>query len=219
MDHQKHELEERPQSRREWSGWLPSIVLPLGLVVVIVAGLLYFESSGGGGGSGDSGFGTVALPAALNPTGEAPAARVGRAAPDFLLASLAGDDLRFSDLRGQPLIANFFATWCTSCRYETPDLITFYEAHRDAGLVLLGIDLQESSDLVQRHTDEFGITYPIVLDSDGEVSRTWQIGGPSQGVPSTYFIDGSGVVQKIVFGSIGPEELAEGLDLISARVE
>jgi peroxiredoxin len=208
-----HELEERPQSRREWSGWLPSVVLPLMLVSAIVGGLFYFDSRGGGG--NDDGYGTVTLPPEHNQTGESPAARVGRAAPDFFLETLDGGELRLSDLQGTPVIVNFFATWCVSCRHETPALVSFNDANGN-NVAVIGVDLQESDSLVRSYAEEFGIEFHVVMDRDGEVARTWQIGGPVEGVPSTYFIDGSGVVQKVVFGIVRADDLAEGLDLITA---
>jgi len=206
------ELESRPQSRREWSGWLRSLVLPVGLVVAIVAALLYVDSRGGG--SDDDGFGTIELPATKNATSDTPAANDGRAAPDFLLRQLDDEPLRLSDLQGRPVIVNFWATWCSTCRSETPDLIELYEIHQDSGLVLLGINLRENEGDVASFVEEFGISYPVVFDRSGEVASTWRIGGPNQGVPSTYFIDPEGVVQKVVFGRVTEELASEGLSLI-----
>ena len=206
------ELDARPQSRREWSGWLPSVVLPVGLVVAIVAALLYIES--GGGGSEDDGFGSVALPESLNATGEGPAASAGRAAPDFLLRQLGGEPLRLSDLQGRPVIVNFWATWCSTCRVETPDLIELYETHLGDGLIILGVNLRENEGSVAGFAEDFGIPYPVLFDRSGEVASTWRIGGPNRGVPSTYFIDSDGVVRKVVFGLVTETLAAEGLSLI-----
>jgi len=206
------ELESRPQGRREWSGGLRSIVLPIGLVVAIVAALLYIQS--GGGSSEDDGFGTVALPEALNPTSLTPNARDGRAAPDFVLRQLDGDPLRLSDLQGKPLIVNFWATWCASCRAEIPDLIQLYEDQESNGLVLIGVNLRENEAAVRSFVADFGITYPVLFDRDGDVAATWRIGGPNQGIPSTYFIDRRGVVRKVVFGTVTAKQAAEGLSLI-----
>ena len=206
------ELESRPQSRREWSGALRSIVLPVGLVVTIVGVLLYVQS--GGGSSEDDGFGTVALPEAKNVTAQTPNARDGRAAPDFLLRQLDGEPLRLSDLQGQPLIVNFWATWCPTCRAETPDLIALYETYRDKGVLLLGVNLRENEAAVSTFVEDFGINYPILFDRDGDVAGTWRIGGPNRGVPSTYFIDREGVVRKVVFGTVTRKLADEGLALI-----
>jgi peroxiredoxin len=206
------ELDSRPQSRREWSGWLRSVVLPVGLVVAIVGVLLYIQS--GGGSSQDDGFGTMTLPETKNATTESPAASKDRAAPDFLLSQLDGETLRLSDLQGHPVIVNFWATWCPTCRAETPDLIDLYEKHQADGLILLGVDLRESEGAVASFVKDFGISFPVVFDRTGEVASTWRIGGPNQGVPSTYFIDRDGVVRKVVFGQVTAALAAEGLSLI-----
>lgn len=212
-DQEDIEIDARPQSRREWNGYLRSLVLPVGLVVIIVGGLLYLQSNHGGN-TQESGFGTVALPAALNPTGKSPSAADGRAAPDFLLRTIQGNPLRLSDLQGKPVIVNFWATWCTTCRDETPDLISLYQQNKEAGLVLLGVDLREADGPVQEFANEFGISYPVVMDRDGQVAGTWHIGGPTNGVPATYFIDRTGVVRLVVFGPLTPDKVQQGLSLI-----
>ena len=209
------ELEERPQARREWSGWLRSIVLPLGLVVAIVGGLLFLQSRGGS--SVEDGYGTVELPAARNKTEKAPEAAAGRAAPDFLLRALDGDDVRLSDLQGRPVLVNFWATWCTSCRAEMPDLVKAYETHSGtSGLLVLGVNLREADSRVQDFVEDFGMSFPVLMDRNGEVAQTWRIGGPNQGVPSSYFIDAAGVVQKVVYGTLTARTMDEGLALILA---
>ena len=207
------ELDSRPQSRREWHGWLRSIVLPLGLVVLIVAGLLYVQSNRGSEAQED-GFGTVALPEGKNATSSSPAATENRAAPDFLLRDLDGNAVRLSSLQGRPVIVNFWATWCGTCRAETPDLIEMYEERRSSGLQLLAVNLREAEGPVSKFVDDFGMPYPVLFDRNGEVANTWRIGGPNNGVPATYFIDSQGVVRKVVFGYVTEAHLNEGLELI-----
>ena len=94
------------------------------------------------------------------------------------------------------------------------DLIEMHEAHKDAGLVLLGVNLREANSPVQGFVEDFGMPYPILMDRDGEVAATWRIGGPNNGVPSTYFIDSEGVVRLVVFGFLTQDRMTEGLALI-----
>jgi len=211
-ENHRPELDERPQSRREWSGWLRSLVLPLALVVAIVGALLYIQASGGD--EADDGYGTVALPADKNPSGREPAAEAGRVAPDFLLRALSGNDLRFSDLRGRPILVNFWSTWCTTCRAEMPELVEAYKTHQRDGFVVLGVNLREADTRVQPFAEDFGMSFPVLLDRSGEVARTWRIGGPTEGLPSSYFIDRDGVVTRVVYGLLTQKALSEGLALI-----
>jgi peroxiredoxin len=211
----KHELEERPQSQREWAGWLRSVVLPLGLIVAIVGGLLWYQSRDGARG-GETVYGTVDLPAGLQASGPVGTEK-GKTAPDFYLETLDGGELRLSELRGKPVLVNFWASWCTTCRQETPDIIKAYEQHRGAGFVVVGVNLQEGDALARGFVEEFGVEFPVVMDRRGEVARSWRIGGPSQGLPASYFIDGSGTVRKVVWGALRARELEEGLAAILPR--
>jgi peroxiredoxin len=205
-------VEERPQNRREWSGVLRSFVLPLLIVATIVGVLFYVEQQrGGGSNAGDGAFGVVELPAEKNTTGRSPSTEIGRAAPDFLLETPDGGQLRFSDLRGKPVIVNFWASWCTPCRKEMPEIVRAYTEHQAAGLQIVAVDLQENAEQVRSFADEFGMTFPIVIDRTGSVGAAWRIGGPVQGIPSSYFIDADGVVRARVFGPMTEQEIAEHL--------
>lgn len=204
-------VEERPQNRRQWSGALRSVVLPLLLVATIVGGLYYVEQQRGGGHRAADGTGVVALPDAKNTTGRSPATDIGRAAPDFLLETPDGGTLRLSDLQGKPVLVNFWASWCAPCRQEMPEIVRAYDARKASGFVVVAVDLQENADQVKAFAREFGMAFPIVIDSDGGVGDAWRIGGPVQGIPSSYFLDASGVVRARVYGPMTASVLAEHL--------
>jgi peroxiredoxin len=201
---------ERPQGRREWSGALRSIVLPLGILATIVGGLWYWEENQSGRGSDyDDAFGIVALPDGKNATDNDPLPEVGRAAPDFVLEKPDGGTLRLSDLQGSPVLVNFWASWCAPCRSEMPELVEAYARYQDSGLVVVGVDLQETDDQVNEFAAEFGVDFPLVVDRDSEVANAWRIGGPFEGLPSSYFIDSQGVVQERSFGPLDEEMIDE----------
>jgi|CXWL01.1.fsa_nt_gi peroxiredoxin len=209
-------IEERPQNRREWSGALRSLALPLLIVATIVGVLFYVERMRSDGAGGDSGgYGTVELPAARNPTRSSTSSDVGRLAPDFLLQTPDGGELRLSDLRGQGVLVNFWASWCTPCREEMPRIVKAYDERGAAAFTVVAVDLQENAGQVSEFAREFGMEFPVVIDRTGEVGETWRIGGPVEGIPSSYFIDADGIVQARVFGPLTDEALQENLRLIT----
>ena len=205
-------VDERPQGKREWSGVLRSLVLPVLIVATIVGALLWYENARDGGSAEDSGrYGIVEIPEELNPTGRGPSSDVGRAAPDFLLERAEGGELRLSDLRGSPVLVNFWATWCGPCREEMPEIVRASAAYEDDGLVVVAVNLQENAGIVREFAEEFGMDFPVVIDRNGQVASAWRIGGPIEGIPSSYFVDAEGVVRHRYFGPMGEDELAEGL--------
>ena len=207
-------VEERPQNRREWAGVVRSLALPLLILGTIVGGLFYLERSRGGGGVDSGGYGVVALPDALNSTGRSPSSNVGRAAPDFLLQTPDGGELRFSDLRGKPVLVNFWASWCTPCRKEMPEIVRAADARAADGLTVVAIDLQENDGQVRAFADDFGMDFPVVIDRTGQVAESWRIGGPIEGIPSSYFVDADGIVRARVFGPMTADTLKQELEKI-----
>ena len=125
-------------------------------------------------------------------------------APDFTLPTLAGDSLRLSDLRGQIVVLNFWATWCAPCVEEIPELIDLHDELNPHGLTVLGVSLdEEGPDLIKPFTDRFGITYPIPLD-DGAVAEAY---GGVWALPTAYVIDPEGQIMPRVIGLFPVEEM------------
>jgi peroxiredoxin len=134
---------------------------------------------------------------------------VGHPAPPLALADLAGQLVTLNAYQGRPLILNFWATWCAPCREEMPILQQAHDAHRHAGLVLLGIS-QDSEDqiaAVRTYWRQSGWTFPCLLDPDGEAGRRYQV----HLLPSTIFINAHGVVMALHRGPITAIQLKQHL--------
>lgn len=109
-------------------------------------------------------------------------ATIGKPAPDFTLQNLDGESVSFSDLRGSPVMINFWNTGCPPCRNEMPYLQEVYEENRDTGLVLLTINIGQSVSTVEDFLEENNLALPVLLDSDGDVTQRY--GMP--GIPTTF---------------------------------
>ena len=121
---------------------------------------------------------------------------IGNRAPDFQLQTRDGQTVSLSSLRGQPVLLNFWATWCGPCRAEMPYLEQAWQAHKQDGLVLLAVNLRESSSEVSQFVQYYGYTFSVLLDSGG-VADSYGI----QYIPTTYFIDSSGIIRDVAVGS------------------
>lgn len=135
---------------------------------------------------------------------------VGELAPDFLLAYADGNQVKLSDLRGRPVILNFWATWCGPCRVEMPDLVQAYQEHADEGLVVIGVNFQEGDPQIQEFAEEFDIPFPLAADT-GDVARAYQV----RVMPSSYFIDKAGKVNTRWLGVLTPSVIEKNLAAIT----
>ena len=124
--------------------------------------------------------------------------RQGFAAPDFTLDLLGGGSVTLSDLRGQPVMVNLWASWCIPCRLEMPAIQKVYNDYRDLGLVVLAVNAtnQDSAAKAAEFVRDHGLTFPVPLDRDGSVSALYAL----RGLPTTFFIDRDGVVRSVVVG-------------------
>lgn len=130
------------------------------------------------------------------------APQVGKAAPDFTLPLLDGRYISLSELRGKPVLINFWATWCPACRAEMPHLQAAYEEMKDSGLVLLSVDIGEDDVTVRQFMLRGGYTFPVPMDSKGEVSKTYQV----QAIPTTFLVDREGIIRGIKVGAFRDKE-------------
>jgi len=140
---------------------------------------------------------------------------VGSAAANFTLGLLRGGQIRLADLRGRPVVINFWATWCAPCRTEMPRLVAADSAHRADGLTVVAVNLtdQERRRDVVRFVSEFQMNFPVALDERGRVRELYKL----QGVPTSVFVDSAGVVRLVQRGPLSEDSLARGLAAILPR--
>ena len=134
----------------------------------------------------------------------------GMAAPDFTLTSLEGESVSLSDHAGQPVMINFWASWCPPCRDEFPVLAEARERHGDTGFEILGVTHNDLDEQSRKFVSESGAEWPMLPDGDDTV---WDRYGPV-GLPTSYFVDGDGVVQRVHIGPVTDEQLANHLAAI-----
>jgi len=100
-------------------------------------------------------------------------------APDFTLERLEGDAVTLSELRGQPVIIDFWATWCPPCEFQVPELNAFYQDHRER-VEVLGVSVDtEGPEVVEAWTEEKGVEYPILLGDEDLARRFGAVGFPT----------------------------------------
>lgn len=133
----------------------------------------------------------------------------GTRARDFTLKTMDGGKASLSDYRGSPVLINFWATWCAPCRAEIPDFEAVYQAHKDEGFVVLGVNVEESQQAVESFVAEMGMTYPVLLDEHGQVMSEYR----SQGLPMSLLLDQEGVIQVRHVGLLSGDKLEEYLGM------
>ncbi|MDQ4075467.1 MAG: redoxin domain-containing protein [Chloroflexota bacterium] len=154
-----------------WLGWM---------AVVIVLGVAWIALS--------------RVPDATSLQGHAP--RAGFIAPDFILRSLSGEEVRLADYRGQGVLLNFWATWCAPCRAEMPAIQQVADAYAEEGLVVLLVNRAEREGAVRGFVEQTGVTAPVLLDPEDVAADAYRIGA----MPTTFFIDRSGRIQEVTIG-------------------
>jgi thiol-disulfide isomerase/thioredoxin len=128
---------------------------------------------------------------------------------DFTLNTLRGDRLGTEDLRGQPVLINFWATWCGPCRIEMP---YFEEAHQKFGpdLVVMAVNIDEPSDQVQAFVDDLGLNFEILLDTGSKVKDLYRI----TAFPTTYLVDREGFFKAQHIGTLTRSQLFAYLEQV-----
>lgn len=132
---------------------------------------------------------------------------VGAPATPFALNTLDGTAVTLASFRGKPLIMNFFASWCDPCREEMPLINELAAKGSKLGYNVLGIAVEDTRAAVTEYSKEVKLEFPIALDLNSTVKRSYRIFGP----PATFFIDSEGIVRDIVLGPVTAESAREAM--------
>ncbi len=120
-------------------------------------------------------------------------------APDFTLKDLKGTQVTLKNFKGRVVFLNFWATWCPPCRREMPSMERLYKQLKDRDFTMLAVDMQESEKQVRAFISEFSLSFPALLDLNGDISSLYGI----VGLPTTYIIDREGM---IIGKAVGPRD-------------
>ena len=120
----------------------------------------------------------------------------GQPAPDFALKNAAGENVRLTDLRGDVVMINFWATWCGPCRQEMPLLDEMHARYGRVGFSLLGVNIDDDPQRAKDMIESLGVTFPIVFDDQKTVSEQYDVSA----MPVTILLDREGIVRHVHYG-------------------
>ena len=134
---------------------------------------------------------------------------VGHLAPDFALPTPDGEMIALADYvnredGGQPVVLNFWASWCGPCRIETPYFQTLSRRY-EGQVAFLGVNQGESLDTITDFAASYGLSYPLLYDPDNSVNDAYHVFN----LPTTIFIDGEGVIREVYVGAISQAVLQD----------
>ncbi|GAP14974.1 peroxiredoxin [Longilinea arvoryzae] len=139
--------------------------------------------------------------------GKTLAPQAGFPAPAFTLNTLSGDPIGLEDFTGKVVVLNFWASWCPPCKAEMPAFEALQQAYQGQDVVILAVNTTYQDDLptATQFVADRGLTFPILIDADGQVSKAYQV----LAMPSSFFIDRKGVIQQVIIGGPMSEALVQ----------
>jgi len=151
------------------------------------------------------------VPPTFTPTLPPEGLTVGHTAPNFTLKDSSGRTVSLRDFRGKPVIINFWASWCTYCRSEMSDLNALYLDSQSKQLVVLSVNTDDSNrSAAEQFVREKKLAFLILWDENNAVNRQYNI----RGLPTSFFIDATGVIRAVVVGAMSRETMNAKVALI-----
>ncbi len=141
----------------------------------------------------------VAAVAWLTPKGNV-GVEIGDRLPEFSAVSLEGEEVSSADLEGEVVLLTVWATWCGPCRLEMPSIQAAYDRFGDDGLKIVAVSIDADPNYrvkVEEFRQEFGLTFPMLLDPANEITRTLN----TIGVPENFVLDRRGRIVKRIVGA------------------
>lgn len=133
----------------------------------------------------------------------------GNVAPDFEFSSFDGKRMKLSDLRGRPVLVNFWASWCLPCRAEMPDIEAALQTYAPQQFAAVGVNNGERYKVAREFLDRIGVKFTaFAYDAEAIVAKKYAI----QGMPTSYFIDAKGVITLVVLGPLTPPIMKNGVE-------
>ena len=139
-----------------------------------------------------------------------PGEPMARALPDVALLDASGAPVSLDELRGRPLVLNFWATWCPPCDEEMPALEALHQQQGSEGVQVVAVNLQETPSVVAAYLAGKGLTLPALLDSAGELAAHLDV----TYLPTTFFVDEAGIIRSRVRRMLTLEELQAGVRVL-----
>jgi thiol-disulfide isomerase/thioredoxin len=165
---------------------------------VLAFALLASACTGNGSGNADGPLGAKAM---------------DEPAPALAGETVQGGTAALADLKGKVVVVNFWASWCTPCRHEQPQLVQLSHDYRNRGVEFLGVTERDDTAKARAWVKEFDVPYPSIVDEPG----AWADDFAFFGLPDTYVIDRAGIIRWVVYGQTDAAQLKPLIDGVLAQ--
>lgn len=130
--------------------------------------------------------------------------RIGYKAPSFSLQGLDGETYSLNDLNGRPVVINFWASWCSPCKAEAPELVKLYQKYGEQiEIYAVNLTANDSVSNAKAFANNYKFTFPVLLDEDAVAAQKYNIAP----IPTTFFVNNEGIIEDIVLGLVDPQTL------------